>query len=125
MMPPEAPPVIEIPPWPKLKVFLLGLFWAIGVALVPVAMFVYDSADRYKEDPLDWTMVWHLALTTGGAGALAYWRKYVAWLRMPPPAPTPISLSLVQPAAPKTVSVTDEEGNVWKTKTPDPPKDAA
>ena len=100
---PDAPQIPVLPPWPKLKVFLIGLVWALGTALVPVAMFVYDSADRYKDDPLDWVMVWHLAVVAGGTGIAGYWRKYKAWLQAPPAPQPPLILSVVpKPAPPST-----------------------
>ena len=72
-----------LPPWPKVKIFLLGAVWAVLASLGPVAILVYDWLKRW-DDPIDWGMVIHLAEVTAGTALVMYWRKYKALLQIPP-----------------------------------------
>ena len=66
-----------------LKVWLLGLLWAIISAMPPVGVLLIDWLQRWN-DPPDPVMIWHLAATCAIGGAVAYWRKHKALLKLPP-----------------------------------------
>lgn len=76
---PQPHPEVSVP----MRVFLLGLAWAILAALAPVTVLIVDWVTRWT-DPPDPTMLWHLAVTCAVGGAVSFWRKHRALLQLPP-----------------------------------------
>lgn len=76
---PQPRPEVSVP----LRVFLLGLAWAILAACAPVAVMLIDWTTRWT-DPPDPVMVWHLAATCAIGGGVSFWRKHKALLELPP-----------------------------------------
>lgn len=94
MMPDQQGPTLPpLPDWHKLRVFVLAGMWTVIGALAPAATTIWD--DWYHNELTDWHKLERTSGMMAGLAALAYWRKYSAWLKAPP------GTQLVQ----KTVSV--------------------
>ncbi len=81
MSPSEAVTAVKKIRW---NWFLVLLLWGGVVALYPAAVFVADSWHFYPEDPINWTMVWHMSAPLFLAGCYGGWKKYKAYLELPP-----------------------------------------
>lgn len=78
-----APELPYIPPWNKLRLFLIGLLWTV---LFAAASSVSNIAyDKYMVNEFtDWQRVKFTAAMSAIGGATGYWRKHIAWLTEPP-----------------------------------------
>ena len=97
-MTPNGQPITAV----TLRVFLLGMLWAMFSAMAPLAVLILDWTARWT-DPPDPTMLWHIAATCAVGGAVGYWRKYKALLRLPP------DLELARELASQVKTVTTTE----------------
>lgn len=66
-----------------LRVFILGMLWATLSAMAPAAAMVLYWLQHWQ-DPVDWHMFAYVAGTGAITGALGFWRKYKALLKLPP-----------------------------------------
>ena len=80
----NIPPIPPMPTWAQIKVFLWGALWTVGGALAPAATIVVDWLRRW-DDPIDWSMVGHMAAVSAVLSLIGYWRKHKALLSPPPP----------------------------------------
>ena len=97
-MTPSDQPITSISP----RVFLLGMLWFILSSMGPLAVLIYDWTNRWA-DPPDPVMLWHVGLTCAIGGAVMYWRKYKALLRLPPD----LALARELAAQVKTITTTE------------------
>lgn len=67
----------------SLRFFSLGLAYAVGYALIPIAVVLWHNYENYS-DPVDWGLVWKLTLAAVGPAAFSYWREHKALLKVPP-----------------------------------------
>lgn len=81
-MTPDIPVLPPLPSWHKMRVFVLLGVWTIAGALLPAATTMWD--DWYHNEFTDWPKLQRTSGITAGMAALAYWRKYRAWLLAPP-----------------------------------------
>ncbi len=66
-----------------LKVFLLGMLWAIVYAMAPVGVVIWRWVELWQDKP-DMRILGPMAITCAAMGAVGYWRKYSALVRLPP-----------------------------------------
>lgn len=62
---------------------MVGLARAAYYALFPVGVALWHNHKTYS-DPIDWELVWWLALSAVGPVALTYWIEHRALLKTPP-----------------------------------------
>jgi hypothetical protein len=63
--------------------FSIGALKACGYALVPVLVAIWHNYNNYS-DPMDWGLIWKLAVSGVGLKLLSYWNEHKALLKMPP-----------------------------------------
>lgn len=76
----------ELPSWNNLKVFALGLLWAVVSGMGAAFLLIIDDLARWGkyQDAIDWPQTWHLAIGLGALGARGYYLKHKALLSPPP-----------------------------------------
>lgn len=99
---PDAPSLPQLPDVHKLRVFILAGVWCVVGALTPAVATVWD--DWLHNEFTDWPKLERTSGMMAGLAAIAYWRKYAAWLKAPP------GTELVQ----KTVSIESGGGEPSK-----------
>ncbi len=65
----------------KPRTLLIGIVWSALAAVAPVGANVLD--DCYANEFTDWSKQKRLAIFYAAGGAVAYWRKHKAELRLP------------------------------------------
>ena len=76
---PQPRPEVSV----ELRVWLLGLAWAMIATLAPVGIVLWRWTQNWA-DPPDLNATLWLTGTLMVQGAASYWRKHKALLQMPP-----------------------------------------
>ncbi len=66
-----------------LRIFILGLLWAIFAAMLPVGVVLWRWVSLWQ-DPPDGRILGPLAVTCAASGIVGYWRKNKALFQLPP-----------------------------------------
>jgi hypothetical protein len=90
----DLPP---IPSWSRLKIFLVGAIWTLIGTAGPLLLMIYEWNLRWKDEPIDWGFIEHVAIGNALLALIGYGRKYQALLSPPPQKP---NLSIIQGPTP-------------------------